>query len=121
MRQRAKATLAGPSRSSGTDPKSFAYAYDANGNTTSIDDTSNGARIDAYTMTYDGLNQVQKVTEALAGQEKKATSYTYDVNGRLDSVTHPDQYSNYTYGLRELVKSVQVGKSATDTPPKVTE
>lgn len=100
--------------------KTFAYAYDVNGNLTSIDDTSSGARIDAYSVAYTGLNQVQKVTEALAGQEKKATSYTYDANGQPETVTHPDQFSRYTYDLRELVKTVSVGKSATDADPKVT-
>ncbi|MEU0003054.1 DNRLRE domain-containing protein [Streptomyces sp. NPDC006314] len=99
--------------------KSFAYAYDVNGNMTSIDDTSSGAKIDAYTITYTGLNQVQKVTEALAGQEKKATSFTYDANGQTETVTHPDQFSKYTYDLRDLVKTVSVGTSATDASPKV--
>ncbi|MFD0035478.1 DNRLRE domain-containing protein [Streptomyces sp. NPDC127172] len=100
--------------------KNFAYAYDLNGNLTSIDDTSSGAKIDAYTVAYTGLNQVQKVTEALAGQEKKATSYAYDANGQPDTVTHPDQYSKYTYDLRELAKTVSVGKTPTDASPKVT-
>ncbi|WP_251023002.1 DNRLRE domain-containing protein [Streptomyces sp. ISL-10] len=100
--------------------RTFSYAYDANGNMTSIDDTSSGSRIDAYTVAYTSLNQVQKVTEALAGTEKKATSYTYDANGQPETVTHPSQFSKYTYDLRELVKTVSVGKSATDTDPKVT-
>ncbi|MEV6655331.1 RHS repeat-associated core domain-containing protein [Streptomyces sp. NPDC051219] len=99
--------------------KSFTYAYDANANLTSIDDTSSGAKVDAYTVAYTGLNQFQKVTEALAGQEKKATSYTYDANGQPETVTHPDQFSKYTYDLRELVKTVSVGKTATDASPKV--
>ncbi|MFE5026856.1 DNRLRE domain-containing protein [Streptomyces sp. NPDC056656] len=106
--------------SDGTDRKSFAYAYDANGNTTSIDDTSSGTKVDAYTMTYTGLNQVEKVTEALAGQEKKSTSYAYDANGQVETVTHPDQFSQYVYDLRDLVKTVKVGKSATDAGPDVT-
>ncbi len=100
--------------------KTLAYAYDVNGNLTSIDDTSSGAKIDAYTVTYTGLNQVQKVTEALAAQEKKSTSYTYDTNGQPETVAHPDQFSKYTYDLRELVKTVSVGKSSTDASPKVT-
>jgi len=103
-----------------SEKKTFTYAYDVNGNLTSIDDTSSGAKIDAYTVAYSGLNQVEKVTEALAGQEKKSTSYTYDANGQPDTVTHPDQFSKYTYDLRELVKTVAVGKSATDTSPKTT-
>ncbi|MFG2334775.1 DNA/RNA non-specific endonuclease, partial [Streptomyces sp. NPDC048604] len=103
-----------------SEKKSFAYAYDVNGGMTSIDDTSSGAKIDAYTIAYTGLNEVQKVTEALAGQEKKVTSYTYDANGKPDTITHPDQYSKYTYDLRDLVKSVSVGKTPTDASPKVT-
>ncbi|MEV0777336.1 DNRLRE domain-containing protein [Streptomyces sp. NPDC050433] len=107
------------SADSDTEKKSFAYAYDVNGNMTSIDDTSSGATIDAYTVSYTGLSQVAKVTEALAGQEKKTTSFTYDSNGQPETVTHPDQYSTYTYDLRNLVKTVSVGKSPTDASPKV--
>ncbi|TGA90940.1 RHS repeat-associated core domain-containing protein, partial [Streptomyces sp. MZ04] len=103
-----------------TERKRFAYAYDINGNLTSIDDTSTGTKVDAYTMSYTGLNQVEKVAEALAGQEKKTTSYTYDANGQPETLTHPDQYAKYTYDLRELVKTTTVGKSASDTSPKVT-
>ncbi|MFF0204374.1 DNRLRE domain-containing protein [Streptomyces sp. NPDC005017] len=103
-----------------TEKTDFAYSYDLNGNLTKIDDTSSTAKIDAYTVAYTGLNQVQKVTEALAGAEKKNTSYTYDANGQPETVTHPDQFSKYTYDLRELVKTISVGKSATDTDPKVT-
>ncbi|MFV5996547.1 DNRLRE domain-containing protein [Streptomyces sp. NPDC056231] len=103
-----------------SEKKTFAYAYDVNGNLTSIDDTSSGAKIDAYTVAYTGLNQVQKVTEALVGQEKKATSYTYDANGQPETITHPDQFSTYTYDLREMVKTVSVGKTATDASPKIT-
>ncbi|MEU3995162.1 DNRLRE domain-containing protein [Streptomyces fungicidicus] len=103
-----------------SEKKSFAYAYDVNGNLTSIDDTSSGAKVDAYTLVYSGLNQVTKVTEALAGTEKKSTSYTYDANGKPETVTHPDQFAKYTYDLRDLVKTVSVGKSSTDASPKVT-
>ncbi|MCM1966355.1 DNRLRE domain-containing protein [Streptomyces sp. G1] len=103
-----------------TEKHTFAYGYDANGNVTSIDDTSSGARIDAYTIAYTGLNKVEKVAEALTGQEKKVTSYTYDANGQTDTVTHPDQFAKYGYDPRELVKTVSIGKSATDASPKVT-
>ncbi|QKW02324.1 DNRLRE domain-containing protein [Streptomyces sp. NA02536] len=103
-----------------TEKHTFTYAYDVNGNLTSIDDTSSGTQVDAYTVAYTGLNQVQKITEALAGEEKTSTTYTYDANSQPETVTHPDQYSAYTYDLRELVKTVSVGKSASDTSPKVT-
>ncbi|WP_371129627.1 DNRLRE domain-containing protein [Streptomyces sp. TLI_105] len=102
-----------------TEKRTFTYGYDANANLTSIDDTSSGAAIDAYSVVYTGLNQVQKVTEALSGQDKNVTSYTYDVNGRPDTVTHPRQFSKYTYDLRELVKTVAVGTSASDASPKL--
>ncbi|MFD4829424.1 DNRLRE domain-containing protein [Streptomyces uncialis] len=99
--------------------RSFAYAYDVNGNMTSIDDTSTGTKVDAYTVVYNSLNRVSKVTEALAGQERKSTSYTYDANGRPVTVSHPDQHSAYTYDLRDLVSTVSVGRSAADTAPKL--
>ncbi|MET9515940.1 DNRLRE domain-containing protein [Streptomyces sp. NPDC002994] len=102
-----------------TEKRTFSYVYDVNGNLTSIDDTSSGAKVDAYTIAYTGLNQVQKVTEALAGQEKKATSYVYDANGKPETLTHPDQFSKYAYDVRDMVKSVSVGKSATDAAPKL--
>ncbi|MFJ9866301.1 DNRLRE domain-containing protein [Streptomyces sp. NPDC101165] len=100
--------------------KTFSYTYDANANLTKIDDTSSSAAIDGYTIIYTGLDQVQKVTESLSGTEKKSTSYTYDADGQPDTITHPDQFSKYTYDLRELVKTVSVGKSATDASPRVT-
>ncbi|MEV0640268.1 DNRLRE domain-containing protein [Streptomyces sp. NPDC050619] len=103
-----------------TEKKNFTYSYDLNGNLTQIDDTSSTAKIDAYAITYTGLNEVQKVSESLAGTEKKATSYAYDANGQPDTITHPDQFAKYTYDLRDLVKTVSVGKSATDASPKVT-
>ncbi|WP_405601325.1 DNRLRE domain-containing protein [Streptomyces sp. NBC_01410] len=101
--------------------KNFTYSYDLNGNLTSIGDTSSGAKIDTYSMTYTGLNQVQKVSESLSGIEKKATSFTYDANGQKETTTHPDQYAQYIYDLRELVKTVKVGKSASDASPKTTD
>ncbi|MFI2353009.1 DNRLRE domain-containing protein, partial [Streptomyces sp. NPDC019443] len=104
---------------SDTEQRTFDYTYDVNGNMTSIADTSSGSKIDAYTVAYTGLNQVQKVTEALAGQDKESTAYTYDANGQFLTVSHPDQYSAYTYDPRELVRTVSIGESATDPTPKV--
>ncbi|MEV0775967.1 DNRLRE domain-containing protein [Streptomyces sp. NPDC050428] len=100
--------------------KSFEYSYDINGNMTSVADTSSGARSDNYAITYTGLNQVQKVVESLTGQENKATAYTYDANGQPETVSHPDQFARYSYDLRDLVKTVSVGKSAADAAPKET-
>ncbi|MFP8941101.1 DNRLRE domain-containing protein [Streptomyces fenghuangensis] len=103
-----------------TEKKTFTYTYDANGNLTALDDTSSSARIDNYAIAYTGLNQVRKVTESLNGTARKSTSYTYDANGLPEAITHPDQHSTYTYDLRDLVKTVSIGKSATDADPKVT-
>ncbi len=100
--------------------KTFTYAYDANANLTSIDDASSGAAVDHYGIAYTGLDQVQKVTESLGGTVKKSTSYTYDADGKPKTVDHPDQYSAYTYDLRELVKTISVGDSSSDPDPKVT-
>ncbi|MFI7089663.1 DNRLRE domain-containing protein [Streptomyces anulatus] len=100
--------------------RTSAYAYDANGNLTSIDDTTPGAKIDAYAIAYTGLDQIQKVTESLSGQEKKTTSYTYDSTGQPLSVTHPDQFSQYTYDIRDLTKTVSIGNTSTDPAPRVT-
>ncbi|MFI2347971.1 DNRLRE domain-containing protein [Streptomyces sp. NPDC019443] len=98
----------------------FRYAYDLNDNLSLIDDLSSGAKVDKYTISYTGLNRVSRITETLAGQEKTSTAYTYDPNDQPETITHPDQYSKYTYDLREKVKSVSVGTSPTDTDPKVT-
>ncbi|MEI5010341.1 RHS repeat-associated core domain-containing protein [Streptomyces sp. PmtA] len=98
----------------------FRYAYDLNDNLSLIDDLSSGAEVDKYTISYTGLNRVSRITETLAGQEKTSTAYTYDPNDQPETITHPDQYSKYTYDLREKVKSVSVGTSPTDTDPKVT-
>ncbi|MFD3663559.1 DNRLRE domain-containing protein [Streptomyces sp. NPDC058659] len=100
--------------------RTFAYAYDVNGNLTSIDDTTPGAKIDTYAIAYTGLDQIQKVTESLSGQEKKSTAYTYDSTGQPLSVTHPDQFSQYTYDIRDLTKTVSIGNTPTDPAPKVT-
>ncbi|MDW5330745.1 DNRLRE domain-containing protein [Plantactinospora sp. KLBMP9567] len=97
----------------------FRYVYDLNGNLTSIDDNSSGAKIDAYTLAYTELNQVKSVTEAVEGEANRMTSYTYDeVNNPL-TVSHPKQFSKYTYDLREKVASVSVGDSADDPSPQV--
>jgi RHS repeat-associated protein len=103
-----------------TAKKNFAYTYDPNGNLSQISDTSVGATIDTYGVTYTQLDQVAKVTESAGATEKTHTAYTYDPDGQPASVDHPGQYSSYTYDLRELVQKVQVGDSATDASPRTT-
>ncbi|MEW2626097.1 DNRLRE domain-containing protein [Streptomyces sp. NPDC048106] len=108
------------STDSDNEKHAFTYNYDPNGNLTQIADSSPNTAIDSYGIDYDGLNQVAKVTEKLAGTEKTHTSYTYDPDGQPKTVDHPGQYSSYTYDLRELVQTVKVGDSATDSTPKTT-
>lgn len=100
--------------------KNFVYRYDRNGNLTDIDDTSSGAKIDAYTMAYTGLNQIEKVTENLAGEPKKTTSLTYDVNGQPETMTHPDEFQSYAYDVRNMVDLVETGDSADDPTKRIT-
>ncbi|WP_346429531.1 DNRLRE domain-containing protein [Streptomyces sp. WAC 06738] len=97
--------------------KVFGYRYDRNGNLTDVDDTSSGTRIDAYTMVYTGLNQLAKVTENLAGEEKKSTAFTYDANGQPETSTHPDQWAGYTYNARNLLETVKIADTTSETDP----
>jgi RHS repeat-associated protein len=98
----------------------YSYRYDANGNLTTITDASPGARVDAYTATYTGLNQVATVTETKSGTVLNTTSFTYNENSSPLTTSHDKQYSAYEYDARDLVSKVTNGKSATDASPKVT-
>ncbi|WP_253911450.1 DNRLRE domain-containing protein [Streptomyces sp. CNQ-509] len=100
--------------------KDFTYRYDVNGNLIDINDVSSGAKIDAYVIGYTGLNQVEKITENLAGEPKKTTSMTYDPNGQPATMTHPDEFQSYAYDVRNMVKSVEAGKSADDPTKRIT-
>ncbi len=97
----------------------FRYGYDLNDNLSSIDDLSPGAKIDKYTLAYNDVNKVSRITEALADADRTTTTYTYDPNDQPETVTHPQQFSKYTYDLREKVRTVSVGTSPADTDPKV--
>ncbi|MFE4415428.1 DNRLRE domain-containing protein [Streptomyces sp. NPDC056821] len=102
--------------------RSFSYDYDLNGNLSSVDETVQGSTTPgAYKLTYTGLDQVEKVTESLPGQEALTTSYTYDPNGQLDTVSHPQQKTQYEYDLRDLPKKVTVSQMPTDPQPDVTQ
>ncbi|MHA4817228.1 golvesin C-terminal-like domain-containing protein, partial [Streptomyces aculeolatus] len=101
--------------------KDFTYRYDANGNLVDINDISSGAKIDAYVIGYTGLNQVEKVTENLAGEPKKTTSMTYDANGQPATMTHPDEFQSYTYDVRNLIAMVEAGDSPDDPKKRLTE
>jgi RHS repeat-associated protein len=98
----------------------FSYAYDPNGNLTDITDNSPGTKIDAYAVTYDGLNQVSKVEEKAAGTVKHTTTYTYNENGEPATRGHDDESATYEYDVRDMVSKVTDKASASDTSPKIT-
>jgi RHS repeat-associated protein len=98
----------------------FAYAYDPNGNLTDIADNSPGTKIDAYTVTYDGLDQVRKVEEKAAGTVKHTTTYTYNENGEPATRGHDEESATYTYDVRDLVRQITDKATPSDTSPKVT-
>jgi RHS repeat-associated protein len=103
--------------------KDLTYKYDPNGNLVSSSDASSDARVDAYTVAYDGINRVAKVEErngGLSGAVRNTTSFTYDPNGNPASRTHDDEFAEYAYDSRDLVQRATIGKSRTDPDPKVT-
>lgn len=102
--------------------KAFAYAYDLNGNLTTINDTSTDTGVEEYTLGYDGLNQITSVREALAGQDKATTTYDYNPLGQPVNVRHPAQTSTYVYNdPRHLLTAVTVDDTADDKPAKTTK
>jgi RHS repeat-associated protein len=103
--------------------KTMTYRYDANGNLVSASDASSGAKVDAYTVTYDGLNRVDKVQErngGVTGTVRNTTGFTYDPNGNPATRSHDDEHATYTYDVRDLVDRATNGTSASDPDPKVT-
>ncbi|WP_124777863.1 DNRLRE domain-containing protein [Micromonospora inaquosa] len=98
----------------------YRYHYDPNGNQTTIEDKSLDALIDAYEMTYTGLNQVEEVREYKTDALKNATSFTYNENGSPLTVGHDRKYAAYTYEARDLVETVVNGASANDPDRKTT-
>ncbi|MFE9207587.1 RHS repeat-associated core domain-containing protein, partial [Micromonospora sp. NPDC007230] len=98
----------------------YSYRYDPNGNLTTIIDNTPGTRIDAYSVNYTDLNQVQTVTESKSGTTKNTSTFTYNENSSPLTVTHDKQYASYGYDPRDLVSTVINGTSATDPNSKTT-
>ncbi|MEV0594882.1 DNRLRE domain-containing protein [Nonomuraea cavernae] len=100
--------------------KDFGYAYDPNGNLTSITDTSPGRRVDSFTVGYTELNQVGEVKEHKDGTVRSTTSFTYNPNGAPETTAHDGRHARYDYDPRDLVSKVTSGRTATDPAPKIT-
>jgi RHS repeat-associated protein len=96
----------------------FSFGYDPDGNQTQVTDSSPNALIDTYAVTYDGLDQVAKVEEKLAGVVKHTTGFTYDANGNTVNRTHDQSVSTFGYDVRDLLAQVTNKESASDPNPK---
>jgi YD repeat-containing protein len=101
-----------------TEKKTFTHSYDANGNLVALTDSSPGTKVDAYAMTYNGLNELTKVEEKLAGAVRATTSFGYNENGAPLTRGHDKQSSVFAYNPRDLVESVT--NTETGGQPKVT-
>ncbi|MEU4428529.1 DNRLRE domain-containing protein, partial [Actinoplanes sp. NPDC024001] len=102
-----------------SEEKVFTYRYDANHNLARIEDGGAGARVDAYAVSYTGLNEVKKVDEFQDGVRKKSTEYTYDPNSNPLQRLHDDEIASFEYDVRDLVSKTTHAKSAADTDKKV--
>lgn len=100
--------------------KTFTYTYDANGNQTGVTDTSSGARVDEFAMSYDVLNRLTTVEELDAGVVQNTTSYTYDANGNPLSYLHDRARGRFEYDPRGLISRATTATSASDPDPRVT-
>ncbi len=91
-------TLSQLTQSIGAAGQTTTYAYDANGNRTSVTDPLN--RVTHYT--YDALNRRVSETDPLAG----STGYSYDALDHLLAVTDPSNLTTtYTYdGFGDLLQ-----------------
>ncbi|MFD1674143.1 polymorphic toxin type 8 domain-containing protein [Alicyclobacillus fodiniaquatilis] len=69
----------------------FKYAYDHNGNITSVIDMTSGKALATYT--YDDMNRLLTETDA-SGQ---VTQYTYDLHGNITKKTVGSTTTTYTY------------------------
>jgi RHS repeat-associated protein len=85
----------------------FDYAYDATGNLTTLEDRTADATIDLWDLDYDQRNQVEKVTESLAGDVKNITTYGYDENGALRHRLHDRGTDEFSYDVRNLPATVR--------------
>ncbi|MEV0663872.1 DNRLRE domain-containing protein [Actinomadura luteofluorescens] len=103
----------------------FAFAYDANGNLSDINDNSPGTAIDAYSVTYTELNQVTRIEEKDGTTVERATGITYDPDGNPATRSHEvngqtNQSSVYEYDARDLPFKITDKDSDTDPSPNVT-
>ncbi|SFT04974.1 DNRLRE domain-containing protein [Marininema halotolerans] len=90
----------------GPEKKAFTYDYDANGNLTEVKDGSTGAKVDAYQMDYDGLDQLTHLKKIVQDQVKETIGYGYDANGNLTQRSKGESEQTYTYTERNLLQAI---------------
>ncbi|ORT59515.1 DNRLRE domain-containing protein [Streptomyces sp. CB03238] len=100
--------------------KDFTYRYDVNGLLSEVKDLSPGAKADAYTMTYDELNQLSKVEEKLGSTVKNTTALTYDANGNPVTTTHDVTWSKSEYDVRDMINKITNADSPTAGNQQIT-
>ena len=88
--------------------KTFTYKYDPDGNNITLTDSSPGAKIDKWTMAYDGLGRLGSVVESKSGLDQHTTSFQYDPNGNAVTRTHDRQVTALEYDPRDAVSKVTV-------------
>jgi RHS repeat-associated protein len=102
------------------------YAYDPDGNATTVTDSSPGAAVASYVMGYDQLDRTASVTEDnSSGTAVHVTTYGYDPDGNLASQHHDlnlamPAYDTYGYNDLDQLQTETDKKSTADASPQVT-
>ncbi|ALN93751.1 RHS repeat domain-containing protein [Lysobacter gummosus] len=93
----------------------FTSLYDANGNTTLIDDLVQGQNFKRY-LSYDGLNRLAAAGSAMFGGSTHYINYAYDPLDNIRSVSHPAvREHSYWYDANNRLTNVQNANGATVT------
>lgn len=90
----------------------FTNLYDANGNTTLIDDLVQGQNFKRY-LSYDGLDRLTAAGSAMFGGSTHYINYGYDAIDNLRSVSHPGvREHTYWYDAKNHLTNVQNSSGA---------
>jgi RHS repeat-associated protein len=104
-----------------TATQASAYTYDADGNATKVTDSSPGAAVAGYQMTYDQVDRTTKVEEDnSSGTAVHTTTYGYDAASNLAARTHDGAPSTYGYNDLNQLQTETDAKSTVDPSPQVT-
>ena len=91
----------------------FTNLYDANGNTTRIDDTAQGLNHNRY-LEYDPLDRLVRASSATFGGSQHRIDYAYDGLDNIRAVTHPGvREHTYLYDANNHLTNVKNSAGAT--------